>query len=85
MLLHGVVQSLSGGIADRERNASGDLLANITPTFSWVRLAQRVPVRIHLSDVPAGLQLTSGRTATVCIDHDRPKGASGGVAGFFGL
>ena len=85
VLLHGVVQSLSGGIADRERNASGDLLANITPTFSWVRLAQRVPVRIHLSDVPAGLQLTSGRTATVYIDHDRPKGASGGVAGFFGL
>jgi RND family efflux transporter MFP subunit len=67
-LLHGKVESISGGIADRERNASSDLLANITPTFSWVRLAQRFPVRIRLNDVPPGIQLTPGRTATVYID-----------------
>ena len=67
-ILHGHVESISGGIADRERSASGDLLANINPTFSWVRLAQRIPVRIRLTDVPADVALTPGRTATVYID-----------------
>jgi multidrug resistance efflux pump len=43
------------------------LLANVTPTFSWVRLAQRVPVRIALDAVPAGATLVAGRTATVEI------------------
>ncbi len=43
-LLQGHVESIAGGIADRERGANGNLLADINPTFSWVRLAQRVPV-----------------------------------------
>jgi multidrug resistance efflux pump len=69
-LLHGHVESAAGGIADRERDPASDLLANINPTFSWVRLAQRVPVRIHIDSVPPGTQLVSGRTATVKIEHD---------------
>jgi multidrug resistance efflux pump len=64
-VIDGHVESIAGGIADPERNASDTLLANISPTFSWVRLAQRVPVRIAVDHVPAGVQLIPGRTATV--------------------
>ncbi len=67
--LRGHVQSIAAGIADRERSASADMLANVNPTFSWVRLAQRVPVRVALDDVPAGLPLLVGRTATVAVDN----------------
>jgi multidrug resistance efflux pump len=63
----GVVESITAGIEDRERGASSRDLANINPTFSWVRLAQRIPVRIHLNRVPAEIRLISGRTATVAI------------------
>jgi RND family efflux transporter MFP subunit len=66
--LTGHVQSIAGGIADRERQDSADLLANVNPTFSWVRLAQRIPVRIALDAVPAGIRLVSGRTATVAVE-----------------
>jgi len=63
----GRVESIAAGIADRERSDSSDLLANVNPTFSWVRLAQRVPVRIALDPLPDGVQLISGQTATVAI------------------
>jgi len=66
-ILHGHVTSIAAGIADRERSDSSDLLANINPTFSWVRLSQRIPVRVKLDDVPAGVELVLGRTATVAI------------------
>ncbi|HTI82277.1 MAG TPA: HlyD family secretion protein [Acetobacteraceae bacterium] len=66
-VIEGHVESIAGGIADRERQGSADLLANVNPTFSWVRLAQRVPVRIALDHVPAGVRLVTGRTATVVI------------------
>ncbi len=65
--LSGHVQSIAGGITDRERAAGPDLLANVTPTFAWVRLAQRVPVRVKLDAVPANVSLIPGRTATVII------------------
>jgi multidrug resistance efflux pump len=65
--LRGHVDSIAAGIADRERSDSPDLLANVNPTFSWVRLAQRVPVRVKLDDVPASLILVLGRTATVAV------------------
>ncbi|MBV8474619.1 MAG: HlyD family secretion protein [Hyphomicrobiales bacterium] len=73
--LTGHVQSVAGGIDDRERSAGADLLANINPTFSWVRLAQRIPVRIALDPVPPGVALVAGRTATVEIasDADTPR------------
>lgn len=65
--IDGHVESIAGGIADRERQGSADLLANVNPTFSWVRLAQRVPVRIALDHVPADVRLVTGRTATVVV------------------
>jgi RND family efflux transporter MFP subunit len=66
-ILNGHVTSITAGIEDRERSDSADLLANINPTFSWVRLSQRIPVRVKLDDVPAGVELVLGRTATVAI------------------
>jgi RND family efflux transporter MFP subunit len=65
--LYGTVESVAGGIEDRERSTSSTALANVNPTFSWVRLAQRIPVRIHLESVPASVRLIAGRTATVSI------------------
>ena len=65
--LAGHVQSISAGINDSERSNTGNLLPNVNPTFSWVRLAQRIPVRVQLDRVPADIRLISGRTATVKI------------------
>ncbi|MDR5750315.1 MULTISPECIES: HlyD family secretion protein [unclassified Caballeronia] len=70
-VLKGHVQSISRGIYDRDNPESRELLADVNPTFNWVRLAQRVPVRIHIDDVPAGVALSAGTTCTVVI------GASG--------
>lgn len=65
--LTGYVESIAAGIEDRDRGEGSNLLANVTPTFSWVRLAQRVPVRIKLDPLPADKLLIAGRTATVEI------------------
>ncbi|SHO66680.1 RND family efflux transporter, MFP subunit [Pseudoxanthobacter soli DSM 19599] len=65
--LKGRVEGIAGGIDDRERADSASLLANVNPTFTWVRLAQRVPVRIALDAVPEGVHLVAGRTASVAI------------------
>jgi RND family efflux transporter MFP subunit len=65
--LPGTVESIDAGIEDRERSASSDALANVNPTFSWVRLAQRIPVRIKLDPTGRDIRLIAGRTATVSI------------------
>ena len=72
-LLTGHVESIAGGIDDRERSAGSNLLANVNPTFSWVRLAQRIPVRIALDPPPKGVDLVAGRTATVKIEPGSAK------------
>lgn len=69
--LTGRVESIAAGIYDRDRGAGSNLLADVNPTFNWVRLAQRVPVRIALDEVPPGTLLVSGRTATVEIRSAR--------------
>jgi RND family efflux transporter MFP subunit len=71
-LLTGQVESIAGGIEDRERQSGANLLANVNPTFSWVRLAQRIPVRITLDKVPAGVRVIPGRTATVDVIGPAP-------------
>jgi RND family efflux transporter MFP subunit len=68
----GHVDSLSAGITDREQTSSSLLLPNVTPTFSWIRLAQRVPVRVVIDRVPPGMRLVAGRTATVSILRAAP-------------
>ena len=67
--LSGRVDSFAQGIADRDRNTAGNLLPNVNPTFNWVRLAQRIPVRIALDRVPDGVRLVSGQTVTVEVHH----------------
>jgi RND family efflux transporter MFP subunit len=66
-ILSGHVEGIAYGIEDQNRSTSSELLALVNPTFSWVRLAQRIPVRIKLDDVPPDLLLVAGRTATVSI------------------
>jgi len=65
--LTGRVESLSGGVADRDRSTSANLLSSVNPTFNWVRLAQRIPVRIKLDALPAGARLVAGQTVTVDV------------------
>jgi RND family efflux transporter MFP subunit len=65
--LRGTVESIDAGIEDRERSSSSTDLANVNPTFSWVRLAQRIPVRIKLDPTGRDIRLIAGRTATVSI------------------
>jgi RND family efflux transporter MFP subunit len=75
--LHGRVESVAAGIEDRERSASSAALANVNPTFSWVRLAQRIPVKIRLDPTARDIRLIAGRTATVSIVDPpgrRPEG-----------
>jgi RND family efflux transporter MFP subunit len=63
----GQVVSIAAGIEDRERAASSSDLANVNPSFSWVRLAQRIPVRVKLDPPPGDVRLIAGRTAAVSI------------------
>jgi RND family efflux transporter MFP subunit len=65
--LPGQVVSIAAGIEDRERAASSSDLANVNPSFSWVRLAQRIPVRVKLDPPPGDVRLIAGRTAAVSI------------------
>ncbi|TZG29029.1 efflux RND transporter periplasmic adaptor subunit [Sphingomonas montanisoli] len=64
----GHVESIAYGINDTSRTDSGNLLPSVEPTFSWVRLAQRIPVRVRLDHVPADVRLIAGRTATVTVE-----------------
>jgi len=68
--LRGHVESIVAGIEDRDRTSGTNLLPNVNPAFSWVRLAQRIPVRIAFDDVPADFRMIAGRTATVSIIDD---------------
>ncbi len=63
----GHVESIAGGIADDQRSNSPNLLPAVNATFTWVRLAQRIPVRIHVDRMPRRTRLILGRTATVTI------------------
>ncbi len=74
--LRGHVQSIAAGIEDRDRSSGSNLLPNVNPAFSWVRLAQRIPVRIDFDEVPEDFRMIAGRTATVSIIED--SAAEGG-------
>jgi multidrug resistance efflux pump len=70
-MLRGHVESIASGIADRDNPASANLLADVNPVFTWVRLAQRVPVRIALDHVPDDVRLVTGMTCTITIRPSR--------------
>ena len=66
----GKVDSLGWGTAQSDGSTGHNLLPNISPTFEWIRLAQRVPVSIHLDQLPEGVTLRMGSTASVLILTD---------------
>jgi RND family efflux transporter MFP subunit len=65
--VRGHVDSVSHGIYVPNAQQSQQGLATVNPIFTWVRLAQRVPVRVKVDDVPAGVRLVAGMTATVRV------------------
>ncbi len=71
--IKGYVDSLGWGIAQQDGTTGFELLPNISPTFEWIRLAQRVPVRIHLTEVPEQIKLRVGTTASVLVMTDTIK------------
>jgi multidrug resistance efflux pump len=71
--IEGHVQSIAGGVEDRERAGTDGQLANVNPSFTWVRLAQRIPVRIAIDKIPANVRMIPGQTATVIV-HPRDDG-----------
>jgi RND family efflux transporter MFP subunit len=76
--LQGHVESIARAVADRETLQSSDgLIANVNPTSGWVRLAQRVPVRIALDRIPEDVRLSAGMTATVVVQPSPGTGGRG--------
>uniref|UniRef100_UPI0025D0D49C efflux RND transporter periplasmic adaptor subunit n=1 Tax=uncultured Thiodictyon sp. TaxID=1846217 RepID=UPI0025D0D49C len=77
--LAGRVASIAFGIAERNQAAGPGRLAQVNPTVEWIRLAQRIPVRIQLTALPPDLQLRLGLTASVSVNpsHPLPAAAAG--------
>jgi len=77
-IVRGHVDSIARAInvANAQPNSQG--VANVNPIFTWVRLAQRIPVRVHIDEVPPGVVLAAGMTATVEID-DPTRGRTGAL------
>src|SRR5437660_1374399 len=73
-IVRGHVGSIARGINVANAQPNGQGLATVNPIFTWVRLAQRIPVRVHIDEVPDGVVLAAGMTATVQIDpqHRQP-------------
>jgi multidrug resistance efflux pump len=75
-IVRGHVDSMAQAINVANAQPNNQGVANVNPIFTWVRLAQRIPVRIHIDEVPAGVILAAGMTATVEINdrgHSSPK------------
>ena len=66
-VLRGHVDSIASGITVTNASRGQSGLAQVNPIFTWVRLAQRVPVRIHIDHVPDGIRLVAGQTASLQI------------------
>ncbi|MFV8463850.1 HlyD family secretion protein [Vibrio campbellii] len=67
ILLEGHIKSIGFGIAKQDGSTGNDLLPNVNPNFQWIRLAQRIPVKVKLDKVPEELQLRVGMTASIKI------------------
>ena len=65
--LSGKVESIAWGIAHSDGNPGNNLLPSVKPVFQWIRLAQRIPVRIKLDKLPDNVKLRFGLTASVMI------------------
>jgi len=76
--LKGRIDGIARGIADRDNPGSPEQLADVNPTFNWVRLAQRIPVRIAIDagSMPKGAVLVAGMTATIKVHPHADGGAA---------
>jgi multidrug resistance efflux pump len=79
-ILRGHVDSIARGINVQNAQPNAVGLAQVNPIFTWVRLAQRIPVRIHIDQVPEGVILSAGMTATVQVDRRISEGIGRGRA-----
>ncbi|MGY0615980.1 HlyD family secretion protein [Vibrio sp. FJH11] len=67
VVLEGKIKSISFGIAKQDGSTGNDLLPNVNPNFQWIRLAQRIPIKVKLNRIPEDLQLRVGMTASIKI------------------
>ena len=65
--LSGKVESIAWGISHSDGNPGSNLLPSVKPVFQWIRLAQRIPVRIKLDKLPENVKLRFGLTASVMV------------------
>jgi multidrug resistance efflux pump len=70
--LRGHVDSIARAINVSNAQPNNQGVATVNPIFTWVRLAQRIPVRIHIDEMPPDVVLSAGMTATVEIDGRSP-------------
>jgi multidrug resistance efflux pump len=77
-VVRGHVESIARAISVSNAQPNNQGVATVNPIFTWVRLAQRIPVRVHIDEVPPGVVLAAGMTATVGID-DRTLGITGAL------
>ncbi|WP_310619463.1 HlyD family secretion protein [Flexibacterium corallicola] len=66
-VIEGQVESIGWGVSQTDGSTGSDLLPNISPTFEWIRLAQRIPVRVKLNKLPKGVLLRVGTSASVLV------------------
>jgi multidrug resistance efflux pump len=69
--LDGKVDGISRGISDVNTTSGSQSLPAVDPIFTWVRLAQRIPVHIEIEHVPDSVVLSAGQTCTVVVDSSR--------------
>jgi multidrug resistance efflux pump len=72
-IVRGHVDSIARAISVSNAQPNSQGVATVNPIFTWVRLAQRIPVRIHIDEVPPGVTLAAGMTATVQIERRPPQ------------
>jgi multidrug resistance efflux pump len=65
--LQGRVESIGWGIAQQNGSTGFELLPSVSPTFEWIRLAQRIPVIVRLEKIPEVVKLRAGTTASVVV------------------
>lgn len=77
--IRGTVESITGGISAANAASSTQGLPNVDPIFTWVRLAQRIPVRIRIDQVPQGVPLIAGMTCSASVVGREGSGSTLGA------
>src|SRR5437899_10147917 len=81
--INGRIESITGGISAANAASSTQGLPNVDPIFTWVRLAQRIPVRIRIEQVPPEVSLVAGMTCSVSVVGGKGMPVTGRDRGLF--